>query len=433
MYNTFRISDTEVFENYIKRFNIPENSINDPALFINEKFLIGESEIEQQFKKVFLAEKENTIKKISGEKFLQSYESEPQTIIYFYTVSCEECSNARKFLNSLGLADLFGDNHAVLIQYNISESGNSELIKKYFAEYAVPEKDQKVPIVFFGNRYLSGEKAIEQELIEVIKNNQGIKTPILDTVESINDGNKAVWSWYEFLGIMAAGFVNGLNPCSISLLLFFISMILAKNTNILRIGLSFSAGKFVAYFMIGTILFNLFAGLENKWFQSFQDVVKIILAAISAGIVVLNIQDFFAAKYEKYNKIKMQLPVKLRKINHQLIKKITSAERKRMFVIISFVLGAILSTGEFFCTGQIYLASIIYMIKRSPVFDIIAIIYFLLYGIMMITPMLILTIALYKGKEIFYVSEAVRKKMHIIKFLNALIFLVFLIIILVLF
>jgi cytochrome c biogenesis protein CcdA len=96
-----------------------------------------------------------------------------------------------------------------------------------------------------------------------------------------------------------------------------------------------------------------------------------------------------------------------------------------ILTLASFTLGIVVSVGEFLCTGQIYLATIIMMIRNNPVFDLKTMEYFVLYGIALVTPLLVLCIILYKGREMFQVSEKMRENMPWIKLANALLFLLF--------
>ncbi|NLM11413.1 MAG: hypothetical protein GX213_11675 [Clostridiaceae bacterium] len=146
--------------------------------------------------------------------------------------------------------------------------------------------------------------------------------------------------------------------------------------------------------------------------------------------IILNIRDYFAAKNEEYNKILLQLPERLRKFDHNLIKTVSGIKNYKVFVPVCFILGVLIAAGEFLCTGQIYLATIVLMLQRSPYPDFNVAISFVLYGIAFVLPLLIITIILSKGKAAFEVSEAVREKMPLIKMINALFFLIFITIIL---
>jgi len=400
MYNTFHDSGYQLMKKYCKDFGVPENEQIAPILFIGDTYLMGSSKIQEKFKDEFIKAKEN----------LKTSPSQASTIIYFHVTGCSSCEEVDKFLSTV--------QGIIVNKYNIAEPDNLELVKKYFKAYNVPEKDQSVPIVFIGDIYLSGEEAIIGRLIEEVEQGKGLETPVLIQ----DDATENELSGYGILGVMTTGFINGLNPCSISMLLFFLSMILVRNVNVLKVGFSFILGKFIAYVLLGTLLFNLFVKLDIPWFHT---AVKSVLLALVIIIALLNIRDFFAARKEEYDNIKMQLPAFLRKKNHQWIKRFTSIENEKILMPVCFGLGALISAGEFLCTGQIYLATIVAVLHNSPVFDFKAAIYFIIYGLAFVAPPVILTILIYKGREIFDVSEWVRERMPIIKLINAIVFIIF--------
>ena len=101
------------------------------------------------------------------------------------------------------------------------------------------------------------------------------------------------------------------------------------------------------------------------------------------------------------------------------------SKNPRLLIAVSFILGILISIGEFLCTGQIYLLTIVYIMRNSPQLDATAILSFIVYGLALIIPMLLLLYTIHKGKEVFIVSELVRKNFQYIKLLNAFIFLVF--------
>jgi hypothetical protein len=328
---------------------------------------------------------------------------------------CSSCGEVDQFLDALDINTN---------RLNIAEPKNLDLIKRYFQAYGVPEKNQSAPIVFIGDRYLSGEDAIKERLVEEIRNGKGFESLLPIREESLGNG----LSGYGILGVLATGFLNGLNPCSVSMLLFFFSMIMARNVNILKMGFSYISGKFVTYFLLGTLLFRLFAGLDIPWFQT---AVRVILAVLAFFVAVLYISDYSAARKEQYERIRMQLPVFLRKRNHQWIRKFTSTENVKILLPISFALGALISVGEFLCTGQIYLATILSVLHNSQVLDIQAILYFILYGLAFVSPLSLLTVLIYRGREIFDASEWAREKMPMIKLINAIFFIAFGVIVLI--
>jgi cytochrome c biogenesis protein CcdA len=96
-----------------------------------------------------------------------------------------------------------------------------------------------------------------------------------------------------------------------------------------------------------------------------------------------------------------------------------------MFLAACLLLGLIVSIGDFLCTGQIYLATILYVMQSSNGLDVRAVLTFLGYGVAFVTPLLVLTFLVHRGREVFDVSEWVRRHMPAIKLVNACFFVLF--------
>ncbi len=426
LFNTFKTYGSEEFDKFCDMYNVPEGKRSTPLLFIEDVYLEGEKEINQNLKKVFLEVKQEISNTLSSSQGDLDYDY--RTVIdYFYIANCDECVEVESFLEKINKSyTVSKDNgsvftRVVINKYNAAEPESLARIKELFKEYYIPHNDQKIPIVFIGDRYLSGAEAVKDELVRLIKEAKGLSP--MDSGKDLPEyEGQPDLSGYELLGVFITGLVNGLNPCSISMLLFFLSLLVLKKTSILKMGLSFIAGKFITYLLLGTLFYNLFQKID---ITRFNDVAKVVLLLVAAVLIVLNVQDFVWAKKERYGKIRLELPRGLRKLNHKWIKKINNIENNSILFLISFLLGIIISAGEFLCTGQIYLATIIYVLRSSPGLDFKAMIYFLIYGIAFVFPLMLVTIIIYKGREVFDLSEFFREKMHIVKLINALVFTIF--------
>jgi cytochrome c biogenesis protein CcdA len=431
LYNTFNLSNHKVLKNFLLDFNVTEElQPSQNILFIGDKYILDNKDFNKSLKEEFI--KEKSILNVNfTPKITSNVKDNDSLIVYFYVSPCSACEETESFFKKLN--DSYEvDNSGIktssnlkIKKYNIGDLKNFQLAMKYFEIYNVQEEDQKVPILFIGDSYLQGKDDIQKSLLDNVLAGTGLYTKdlIVDGVapEDINER----LSSYKYIGVFFTGLVNGLNPCSLSMLLFFLSMIAVKNVSTLKLGIAFISGKFISYFLIGILLFNILSQINGSWFSTVQSITKTVLLLICVILIVLNIKDYVDAKNEKYGKIKLQLPVALRKLNHSWIKKIFLVEDCRLLVLVSFGLGLLISAGEFLCTGQIYLATIIYVLQTSASLNVQAIILFIIYGIALIIPLLMLTILIHKGKEIFDMSELLREKIHVIKLINAIIFIIF--------
>jgi hypothetical protein len=87
-----------------------------------------------------------------------------------------------------------------------------------------------------------------------------------------------------------------------------------------------------------------------------------------------------------------------------------------------FTLGVLVSAGEFLCTGQIYLATILYLLRTNTGSFALAFLAFLCYTIAAALPPALLVILCHKGKQAMALSDFVRNRMPVIKIANTLFF-----------
>lgn len=427
LYNTFQTSAFNRLKEYFKKYNLSkEEQMYSSYLFVGDTVLKGQAEISGKLREVFIKVKQAKNKR--NKEILQT------NVVYFYIAACKECSKVDRYLSSIDKIYEVTSNgnkfesQLIIKKYSLGESDNIKLIKDYFKRYRVPEAKQFTPVLFIGDVYLSGFEAINKGLVYQIKQGKGIYDTSGLTAYHLED-RKILLSDYEIVGVFITGIINGINPCSLSLLLFFISMLISRNTKILKPGILFILGKFVAYFSLGTIFYNIISLMDESIFQKIEAVIKVILLAITFLLVLLNIKDFISARKEKYDKIKLQLPTKLRTFNHNCIRAYTGIKNESIQLFISFFLGFIISIGEFLCTGQIFLFTILYVLKASQYHNLQAAGYFLIYIFALIIPLVLLVIIINKGKEIIDISEVIRERLHVIKIINAIVFTVFTVII----
>jgi Cytochrome c biogenesis protein len=346
------------------------------------------------------------------------------TVIYFYYEYCKQCNEAGEILDELKkeMQDGISMDELDIRLFDASNDSTYGLLKRYYEEYDVPDKKRSLPIVFIGDTYLHGKSEIKDGLKKLINRVDLPETRVIKQTDRVADTEEIKLSATKMINIFFAGFINGLNPCSLSLVLMFISMFMVKKISVKKMGFAFATSKFITFFLLGTFLYSLLSLLKITWFEV---ATKALLLIFIITIVLLNIRDYFFARNERYDKIRMQLPARLRRINQEWIKSAVSGDKSFTIVLMSFLLGVLITFGEFLCTGQIYLATIIYVLQSSKAFTASALLYLLEYDIAFILPLLIITVTIDRGREIFDISEALRQKLPAIKLINACFFLVF--------
>ena len=149
------------------------------------------------------------------------------------------------------------------------------------------EKRLIAPSIFIGNDSLSPEEITETRVEALIeKYEKGERTSALKVEQGeMKKAEDAIVERFKSFGIFAillAGLVEGLNPCALATLVFFISyltMIGGKRREILMVGVGFSASSFMTHLLLG---FGILSFIQHfSFFPLFTRIVYIITFALS--------------------------------------------------------------------------------------------------------------------------------------------------------
>lgn len=466
VYNTFRAEDKNRFEKRLQELGLKEADVSLPALImisedsealvclsgldeIKEKledtlkqaakpgqFVSSEAALESDEKTeaASLTENENQDQmQVSSSDWKEQLreavskdKSTDSVILYFSTASCTDCSEVKSLLKKM-TDEQTTKKPLVIHEFNIAEEDNVVLLQKLFSIYGVASDKQQVPIVFFSGGYLSGAKAVTQELEQKWKDDEltGFNLEnILSDDASWKEENKDQASFKTYIGLAAAGFINGVNPCGASMLLMLLAAIAMSGRSVIKTGCAYLAGKFTAYCAMGMGLYKLFMAIGQDIFLSISNVFTWIFAAVFFILAILYLIDFVNVKRKQYGKIRMQLPTALRKWNHERIEKASKINAKWM-IPAAVVLGIMISAGEFFCTGQVYLAAILYMMKMQQEMKLQTNAAFIIYVMAMCIPSFLIVLVIEKTKNVIHMSNKTLEWLPAIKLVTAIVFFIF--------
>jgi len=329
----------------------------------------------------------------------------PVEVNYFHIHGCGACAQMKLFLD--GMKDRY---NIVLNQYEISSSANSNLFRKYLSDYNVPwERQGYVPAVFIGDSYFIGfnqeiSSAIESKIrdgtfSEGIFGGDVVQTKILgfwDVEVSFKD--KSLIS-----STILLGFLDSLNICSITVLIFLIiySLSIGSIKRAFKLGLVYTTVIFLFYFLFMVALTSLISMLITSY--GFQIRLVLIILSLFAGILL--IKDYFF--YGKW--ISLKVPNFAKPMLEKYIKQGT---------IISTIIFAILvSLVELPCTAIFPLIYSTILADRG-VIGISKIIWIALYNLIYILPLLLIVFGTYfswtKITDVDYKIQKLKKIMKLV-------------------
>ena len=336
-------------------------------------------------------------------------------VLYVYLPACESCGKAEEAIDALsGAALQTADGAPVTVEVerlNLAE--HPQDVEALFERYGVPEDDRIAPIVFAGEGYLSGFKAIRDGLEALAVAAAEAGEPALDAepdAEAVGETGEAAaeaapaTDAVGWTATVAAGLVAGLNPCAISMLLLFLATFVGRR----RYTVAFLASKFVVYLLLGTLLNRLFLRLAAP---ALPGLAKWLLTVFGGALALLNLWDAAEAFWGRYGNVRNQLPSRLRGWLHARIR---SAGGARWLLAASVALGALVAVGEFMCAGQVYLATLLSAVRTGMGFELL-----LVYCAAFILPAALIALAVDLGKSRLRVSGWMAAHMPQVKLLTA--------------
>ncbi|MFH1201813.1 MAG: DUF1573 domain-containing protein [Candidatus Omnitrophota bacterium] len=231
--------------------------------------------------------------------------------------------------------------------------------------------------------------------------------------------------------IIGAGLVDGINPCAFTVLVFFISFMTfvgySKRQTIIT-GSSFIFAVFLTYLLLG---FGLFSFIHQLGI--FRTLSRVIYIATGLLAIILGIYSWYDWRIYRRTKnpedIKLKLPDAVKKKIQGLIRQKTDIrtpegkERTRGLKLIAtaFSCGFLVSLLESVCTGQLYVPTIVYVLKTQGL-HLKAFFYLLVYNLMFILPLIVIFILGVVGVGSQKFSGFAHRHLGMVKLITAFVF-----------
>lgn len=349
-------------------------------------------------------------------------------LLFFSTLSCANCEKAWEYLLTLpDTVTIQGRTYPLDISnLSVAEQDNALFFSTLARRFNVPDKEQKVPFLFLGDRWLSGQDNIKKDTWELLMQGNGLGSIYQVLLEPAGEkvfGGSEESRGFFLLKTLGVGFLNGFNPCALSLVLLFLSLLSAMGKGFLKYSFTFLIGKFIAYVLIGIAVSMAVSAVPLQAFALARSVINVILILFCLILAAGNLLDCYHAFRGQYGRIRVQLPGRLRRFNDRMVRAILNPAVGRLLLLAVFAGSMLIAVGEFFCTGQIYLASILQWLARSP--GGVSYLTFVLYCGALCLPSAILIVMVHRGRSAMALADGSLKTMPWIKLANALLFLVF--------
>jgi cytochrome c biogenesis protein CcdA len=346
-------------------------------------------------------------------------------LTFFGSPTCEECLEIKQTM----LKPL-EEKHSstLLVRFRSIEDPNDfALLTRMETDYGVKESSPQE--LFFPDTVLLGYDDIMKKgpgLIEAYlakpekwRYKHAYGDSAIDTATARNAIRERVGK-FSIIGLVAAGLMDGINPCAIATMIFLISFLATRKRprrEIAVIGVCYTASVFLTYLLLGIGAFTIITGLEQ--YRSISLVIRWAAIAAAGLFGVLSFVDAF--RYKKTGDtrdITLQLPKAVKLRIHKVISGNLSGKR---FALGAVVTGFLVTLLEAVCTGQVYLPTIV-MMTSQPGLKVLGWLYLVFYNILFVLPLIAVSVLAYFGLKWDRLAKMTQRNLSLLKMLLGVIF-----------
>ena len=262
----------------------------------------------------------------------------------FYSQACHYCQDAKDFLEDL--EEKYSE--VEIKKYEIiSYSENQKILKDFYEEYEVPEKEWgRVPVIFTPTKYFVGfNQQIAGEIENCLKEclgtggsiSQKIKVPFFGDID-ISEMSLPVLT-------VILGALDGFNPCAMWVLLFLIALIInvRSRKRMWLIAGTFIIASGVVYYLILAAWLNLFLAI------SYVNLTRILIGVFALGVGIWQIKNFIS--YHPGLCKVLGLKSRIEQKMNERIKKIVTTPFTIAVIGGLIILALAVNLIEFFCSA----------------------------------------------------------------------------------
>jgi thiol-disulfide isomerase/thioredoxin len=421
-----------------RRFGRPGKEF--PVVLIGDDFLSGEMEIMERLNPLILeyqVKGGTPLTPLPIPSSMKSYEKTfSEDLIYFYQKGCPKCERANVLLKYL----IKKYPRLKVKEVDLNTPDGKRLNEIFSNRLRLSDEKRLIaPAIFMGNHFLSPEEITESS-VEALIGKSSVDdresvvkispTPSLSE-EEVKKADESIVERFRSFGILAilfAGFMEGMNPCALATLIFFISyltMVGRKRKEIFWVGIGFSGAGFVTHLLIGLGILRFVQ--HFSFLPFFSRIVYSITFLFALLLGMFSLYDYIQLKRGRPSKMKLQIPNFLKKRIHQIIRAREhdlEGDQKGQsfrFFFAAVVIGFIVTFLQTTCTSQVYLPTILF-VTTIPSLMKSAVLYLILYNLFYILPLGIIFGIVYWGVTSEQLAFYLQRKASTIKLITALFF-----------
>jgi hypothetical protein len=319
--------------------------------------------------------------------------TERVVIEFFFEVGCDSCAEVRGTVLPELEQRYFG--YFELRERDIGIQSNY-LALVHYQEAANVKDNEPVCMVVDGRDYLPGVERIKKQLLPaldqaLIRYQTGVRPEPFSEASGAGLTDDSILQRrierFTLLGVISVAAVDSINPCAISALVFFMSLLSTARIGVSRMwlsGMAYLVACYVTYLGIGFGLLKVLGFLTA--FHALKGVIDWALIMALLGFAGISFRD--ALRYHRTgmaSDVTLKLPAKIQFRIHQVIK---SGLQNHHLILGGLGIGVVVTVVESVCTGQVYVPALVMMLKSGHSV-LRCTVYLLVYNAVFVMPLLI--------------------------------------------
>ena len=230
---------------------------------------------------------------ISYVSYGQAHAFSEHKLTVFNSPGCHNCIRIEKDIMP-AIRTEFKD--GLILEYrNVDDIENYKLLLSLEEKYQSKIRNI-LPVFYFEGRFVNGKGYVKKNLEKLLTEPvAGVKTivetlPEIDLIKRFNN--------FTLPAIIAVGLIDGINPCAVTVIVFFMSFLTFqgyRKREIAVIGIVFILSVYLTYVLIGLGIFGFLYKLQGFWVLT--KILNITVGIISIIFSIYALYDFI--KYRK--------------------------------------------------------------------------------------------------------------------------------------
>lgn len=350
----------------------------------------------------------------------------PVHLDFFFSPGCTECEEVKKIAFP-EIEDQFEELYE-LTSHDLSHAETIPLLVAY-QQRCNNDENGRVALVVDHSIFLSGGNTIITGVVDQINNAlirhqkpgwQLPEAPVLSGEQAMNVVRERA-SALTFSVVALGGLLDGFNPCAISTLIFFMSVLAISKANRrtrLWVGVSFITASFIVYMAIGMGI--IYAFRQVPQFGMVKKGIEVVLGLCMLPLGLYSFRDAFRfRRTQRPDDVKLQIPKKIKRRIHAFMNSRLGVGGP---ILGGLITGAGVTVLESVCTGQSYVPVLMYMLKRDCS-DVCAWVLLVIYNLLFVLPLTIVFVCFHRGLQLTALIDWSKRNLVVVKILLGLFFL----------